>query len=174
MTRHTALFCFTLVAAIAGCSREQPAAQPAQVSADPAPSAHCVPAQEAASGFVYSPLPPGVTLSTRFIVRGDRIYTTKAGAQRRLATLELLEGDAPVVAQALVGQMTALGFTQVAMPEKDDGLTRLGFTRKDLGRVNIYATSDVGKSPFNPAAIGLLKFDWPASGSATQVVAPAE
>jgi hypothetical protein len=68
-------------------------------------------------GFAYSPLPRGIQLVQSFHVRSDRIYTTKTGAQRRRATLELLEGGTAAAAEYVKKLMAASVFR--ALPVKD-------------------------------------------------------
>jgi len=153
---------------LAACSREQPVA-PLEAEA-PAAAAASVDTAPVPQGFVYSPLPEGVSIATPFHVRNDRIYSTRTGAMRRRSNLELLEGDAAAAAVAVGSQLQAGGFRSIEIEDKGDGMTRLAFIKKAAGRVNLRAGSDVGAKPANPLAQGLLSIDWqvsaaPAAGS---------
>lgn len=151
-----AIFLVGIAALVAACS--QPSSQPVTPSSTAV--AECPPASNAAATS-YSPLPPGFAFATPFHVRGDRIYTTPTGLARRISTLEILAGDSGTVAVEAGRAFVAMGFREVQIPSKDEGQTRLAFVKPGYGRVNIYAQADVGDKPFNPAAVGLVKFDWP-------------
>src|SRR5678815_3484980 len=80
-----------ILAVLAACSGERPA--PADAGPEPGVAAAITTASgpgEQKCVDAYSPLPKAVVL-TPYHVRSDRIYTTKTGAERRRATLELLE-----------------------------------------------------------------------------------
>jgi hypothetical protein len=111
-------------------------------------------------GFAYSPLPRGIQLVQSFHVRSDRIYTTKTGAERRRATLELLEGGTAAAAEDVQKQMAASGFRALPVKDKGDGITRLAFVKKGMGRTNVSVNPDVGDKPSNPHAVGVIMFDW--------------
>lgn len=152
----------SVVLGLTGCPGQQAGTADRQQAAlaDMAPEA-AAPVSAIASSFAYSPLPPGVVLQTPFHVRGDRIYVTPKGMTRRVGTLELLEGDAIAVATGLETQMADAGFRTLVVPQKEDGMARFAYDRKDYGRINVYAQADVGANPFHPDAVGIIKFDWP-------------
>jgi hypothetical protein len=166
-----AIFLVGIAALVASCS--QPSSQP--VAPNGTSVAECPPASNA-TATSYSPLPPEFAFATPFHVRADRIYTSPTGVPRRISTLEILAGNADTVAAEAGRAFVAMGFREVQTPSKGDGLTRLAFVKPKYGRINIYAQADVGDKPFNPAAVGLIKFDWPLAAppaKAAEQAAPA-
>jgi hypothetical protein len=165
MTRH--LVVLAAAFALSACSGQNgaPASTSAAADASQATSVD----RQAPTAVTYSPFPLGVVLAQRFHVRSDRIYTTKSGAQRRRATLELLDGAPDATADSVSKQMASSGFRALTVKDKGDGITRLAFVKKGAGRTNVSISSQVGDKPSNPRAIGLIMFDWqlaPATASA--------
>ncbi len=154
-------FVIATAIALSACNSPQPAPQStAEASVDCPPA----PAPEVPKPM-YDPLPDGVVLDLPFHVRSDRFYTTRGGDQRRVSTLELLDGDAGTVAREIGSALEASGFSTIAIPEKEDGVERLAFRKGGYGRINVSYQADPGDSPVNPAAVGVLKFDWPVDAS---------
>ena len=172
MTRHLAVLAAAL--ALSACSGQNAAPPASTGTAADASQASSV-GDHASTAFAYSPFPQGVVLAQPFHVRGDRIYTTKSGAQRRRATLELLEGAPGDVADSVRKQMASSGFRALAVKDKGDGITRLAFVKKGAGRINVSISSNIGDKPSNPRAVGVIMFDWqlaPAVASAAAVTPP--
>ena len=175
MTKN--LLCIGILAVLAACTGSKPVPVDAKPGSDVVATANPSVKQEdqrCANG--YSPLPKGVVLAP-FHVRSDRIYTTKVGAERRRATLELLEGGTAAAADDVSKQMAASGFRSLGVEDKGDGMIRLAFLKKDAGRINVTASSDVGDKPSNPHAVGLIMFDWqlaPAPASAPVAASPEQ
>lgn len=174
MTRHLVVLAVAL--ALGACSGKDAAPQvSANTTADATPTATAD--DQAPTGFAYSPFPHGVVLVQPFHVRSDRIYTTKPGAQRRRATLELLADGPASAADSVRKQMAASGFRALTVKDKGDGITRLAFVKKGMGRINVNTSSEVGDKPSNPHAVGLIMFDWqlaPAPASAPVAASPEQ
>lgn len=149
--------------ALAACSDPQQApadsahaGQPAATEAAGANAGNAA----APAGFAYSPLPEGVSVSSPYQVRSDRVYQTKSGAERRRATLELLEGDPVAAIRTIGGQLEAQGFHALPVADKGDEVTRLAYRKREAGRINMAAWSDIGERPSNPHSVGVLWVDW--------------
>lgn len=162
--------CLVLLAA---CSSEQGAPAPAPVAAE-TDAAAVVPTQDA--GFDYSPLPSGVVVETPYIVRSERVYLARNGAERHLSTIELLEGDAIALASEIGGRLAADGYRTLKVADRGDGITRQAFNKRGAGRVNLSATQEVGERPAHPRSVGLISIDWQSApaprGSDAEGAAP--
>ena len=155
--------------ALAACSDHQTPADAASAGRASAGTA----GPGAATGFAYSPFPDGIGLAQRFQVRSDRVYPIKSGAERRRTTIEVLEGD-PVGALREIGrQFQEHGFAPVAVADRKDGVTRLAFRKRDAGRVNMAATSELGERPSNPRSVGVVWVDWQVSPAPAAPTKPA-
>lgn len=149
--------CLVLLAA---CAREPANPTPAPVPAgtDVAPAAPAVDA-----GFDHTPLPAGIVVDTPYLVRSERVYLTRNGAERHRSTIELLEGDAVALASDIGTQLAANGYRALQVADRGDGITRHGFAKRGEGRVNISATPEVGTRPAHPRSVGVLSIDWPSA-----------
>lgn len=149
-----------MLAILAGCSDPQTAAtapteatlasseQPVvEAPADPQPSDRS--------------LPPGVTIDAPVEQRSMHGYTTKAGQERRVVIYEFAEGDVASMATTLQTAMAAAGFRARPEKDRDDGKTRITFTKSGYGRVNAALTSDLGNKPKDPEAAGTFSLDIP-------------
>lgn len=141
---------------LAACSQDREAAPAATSASTGAPAAATEPCPEPE----YRPLPEGISLGQPYLVRGDRVYVTRAGAERRRASLELLEGDPVAAAESIVAQYEAQGFNRLEVPERDDGIVRYAVRKGGVGRVNISASSDRGRNPSHPRSVGVVAVDW--------------
>lgn len=110
---------------------------------------------------VYSATPPGMSVDHDYLVRTDRVYTTKDGAERRRTTLELLDTAPEPLAKELMAALLANGYREIQQDDQGDGIQRFAARKPGLGRINISASNDVGKRPSHPRSVGLLAFDWP-------------
>lgn len=163
-----ALLC---VAMLAGCGDRQPAAPAAAAaSADgtAASAAAPCPASTASAG-AYSPLPAYIHFDRPFLVVNDRMYVTKAGAERRRAVLQLKDGDPVQVAQDFVQQLESQGYKQLPPDPKapQDGVTRFALTKAGAGRVNVNANPKPGHNPSYPDSPGVVAVDWPSEAPGT-------
>lgn len=174
MTRHLVVLAAAL--ALSACSGQNASPQASADATATATPTKSVDGQ-ALTAFAYSPFPEGVVLVQPFHVRSDRIYRTKAGAERRRSALELLDGGAPSAAQDVARQMASSGFRKLDVKDKGDGVTRMSFVKKGRGRINVASSSDVGSKPSNPKAVGVITIDWqlapaPAAEATDKAVAP--
>lgn len=140
---------------MAACSQDRDAAPETTIAAGEQ-AATTAPCPEPA----YRPLPEGISLEQAYLVKGDRVYETRAGAERRRAVLELLEGDPVAAAESIVAQYEAQGFNRLEVPERDDGIVRYAVRKRGVGRVNVSATSDRGRNPSHPRSVGMVAVDW--------------
>lgn len=147
---------------LAACSSEAPQSVATDAPETPAAASPVLPAS-AATPAAYTPFPDGVRVVSPFHVRSDRIYTTKGGDERRRATLETLESDAVATANDIASQLTGAGFRALDAKDRGDGVVRLGFLKKGVGRINVLASADVGEKPSNPRALGVVAIDWPTA-----------
>lgn len=160
MAKFIAVAAAAMLAILAGCSDPQPAAtapaavpplasseQPAAAPADPQPSDRS--------------LPPGVTIDAPVEQRSTHGYTTKAGQERRVVIYEFSDGDVASMASTLQTAMAAAGFRARPEKDRDDGKTRMTFTKPGYGRVNAALSADLGNKPKDPEAAGTFSLDIP-------------
>jgi hypothetical protein len=148
----------------AACSQKPQDAAP-QASAPSQSSEACT--QSAA----YSPLPGGIEVTFPFHLRSDRFFTNKKDKLRRRVTLELLEGDAGTAFDSASQSLVAAGYKAKGEPKGEPTTRRLqAFTKKGQPSILLASNFGVGDKPANPAAVGLVSFEWTPPG-ATKVAA---
>jgi hypothetical protein len=117
-------------------------------------------------GMTYSPLPGDIEVAFPFHLRSDRIFTNKKDKLRRRVTLELLEGSAGAAFDSASQSLVAAGYKVKGEPKgKATARQSQGFTKKGQPSIVLISNVDVGAKPANPAAIGLVAFEWTPPGA---------
>lgn len=151
---------------VAGCAQET--ASPdgaAPAAADAGVADGSAAAMAPCPDPAYRATPDDVALDQAFLVRQDRLYVTRTGAERRRTSLEIQEGDPRQLAERVVGDLVGQGYRQIEVADRGDGIARYAVTKRGVGRVNVAATTDLGARPSHPRSVGVVSFDWPVAGA---------
>ncbi|KIQ97625.1 hypothetical protein TI01_0900 [Lysobacter sp. A03] len=105
-----------------------------------------------------------------FHLRSDRIFTTKKGNVRRRVTLETLNDNAPEAFVSASQSLVAAGY-KVKGKAKGEVEKKYAqtFVRKGQPSITLVSNMDVGSKPANPAATGLVYFEWGLPGAKASV-----
>jgi len=145
---------------LAACSDNTPVDQGAASPASGPADTSLVQADCVGEGF-YSPLPAGVTVSFPFHFRIDRISPNSKGKMNRRVVLEIVEGDTAAAFESAKQSLLDAGYRLNGEPKGDPAKKQLQkFKKEGSPAITLKSDTNVGKKPSNPAAIGVVYFDW--------------
>ena len=106
-------------------------------------------------------LPTEVVLPAEWGLRATAMRRTDQGEYRHQAVYEYVAGNP----QSIIGQvssiMSAAGFASGEVREIGSGALATTFRKSGYGRIQVAVNPDVGTSPKNVNAIGVIAIDWP-------------
>jgi hypothetical protein len=159
------IFLLRAVAALAGCSQDQPGQTDQPVSA--APGKAPVRTDGFSPVLLREPLPDGFVLPFRYHVRDDRTFDLDNGSTERRIVIDALDGDTTVVRKAVDRMFEEQGFKPTKPSDYRKG-QRVAYRHKDGRHVNVTTWSRAGRKPQAPGAQAVVYFGWPVGASSGQ------
>lgn len=109
-------------------------------------------------------LPAEVVLPTEWSLRATAMRQTDQGEHRHQAVYEYVSGNPKSIMEQVSRIMSAAGFANGEIREIGSGALATTFRKSGYGRIQVAINPDVGTSPKNPDALGVIAIDWPTQG----------